>query len=159
MKKTIKIENPNHIAEALRRWAKRRNENFIVLTLNGMHEIIGIHHITKGLVNKTIVHPREVFYPAIKDNAVSVAFVHNHPSNQAYPSNEDDAITKRLCMAAKILGFNVLDHLIITKNGDYFSYRANERIDEKYFVYGDAKSIDNVELEKFTDEIAAENNN
>jgi DNA repair protein RadC len=158
MKKVIKIVNPEDIADALRKWGKCKEENFLVVTLNGMHEVIGIHHITKGLVNKTVAHPREIFFPAIKDYATSVAFAHNHPSGSSHPSNEDDNLTKRLCMAAKILGFNVLDHLIITKNGNFFSYRAAGRIDDKYFD-DDDKSIKTDEFEKFADEIAAENNN
>jgi len=125
----MKIIRPGDIFNLLKKWARKREENFLLITLNGAHEVIKIHHITKGIVNKTIVHPRECFYPAIKDYAVSVVFAHNHPSGQNKPSEDDNEINIRLKMSSEILGFNMLDNLIITKNS-YFSYREHGELYE-----------------------------
>jgi len=157
MKNSVKIRNPVDLSGILAKWGKRRQENFLVVTLNGKHETIKIHHISKGLVNRTVVHPREVFFPAIKDNAVAVAFAHNHPSGSTDPSENDDDITKRLCMAAKILGFNVLDHLIIT-NREYYSYRVNGKLNDPDSGYGDDSFLKDEKFELFANEIAAEKN-
>jgi DNA repair protein RadC len=96
----------------------------LLLTLNSAHAVIKRHVVTKGLVNRTIVHPREVFYHAIKDFASSLVVVHNHPSGDTTPSGEDDEITYRLLECAEILGFHLLDHLIIAKCG-FFSYKRS----------------------------------
>jgi len=128
MKESIPIKSPESVLPLLRRWKNRRQENFLTITLNGAHEVIKIHHITMGLVNRTIVHPRECFYPAIKDLASAVIFIHNHPSGSIHSSAEDDEITKRLSMAAEIIGINFLDHIIITPKSSYYSYRQDGKI-------------------------------
>ena len=144
--KGTRIRHPEDIYAVVRPWARRREENFLAVTLNGRHEVIKVHHVSKGLVNKTIVHPRECYYPAIKDYASSVAFVHNHPSGDASPSQEDKEITKRLCMAGKILGFNVLDHIIITKK-HLCSLRQEGLIQEEFSI---------AEEKEFADYLVAE---
>jgi DNA replication and repair protein RadC len=73
--------------------------------------------ITVGLLNHSLVHPREVFADAITDRAASVILVHNHPSGTMEPSTQDTAITRQLAEAGQILGIRVLDHLIITRKG------------------------------------------
>jgi len=147
MKQQIKIRNPKDIVAATQKWKKCRQENFLVITMDGGHDIIKIHHVTKGLLNKTIVHPRECFFPAIKDYCAAVAFVHNHPSGHTYPSPEDDNITDRLCMAGGILGIEIIDHIIITPHSGYFSYRENGKIIEDYSTE---------EQKLFIEELAAE---
>ena len=122
MKKSIRIRTPDDIIPVVKEWENERQENFLVVTLNGKHDVIKVHHVSKGLVNETVAHPRECFYPAIKDNAVAVCFVHNHPSGDVRPSEEDKGVTDRLVLASVILGFNVLDHIIISKNG-WFSFK------------------------------------
>jgi len=147
MKQEIKIKTPKDIIAATAKWKKCRQENFLAITLDGAHNVIKVHHITKGLLNKTIVHPRECFFPVIKDYSAAVAFVHNHPSGNALPSFEDDSITNRLCMAAHILGIRLLDHIIITPNDDYYSYQQHGKINEDYT---------NSELRDFIEATAAE---
>jgi DNA repair protein RadC len=120
----MRITDPETIYDLLKSYRNRRQEHFFVVTLNGAHEVIKKHVVTKGLVNRTIVHPREVFYHAVKDFAVAVIVAHNHPSGNCVPSTEDDEITRRLSKAAGILGFHLLDHIIIAKT-DYYSYRKN----------------------------------
>jgi len=111
----FQIKSPVDVLPLLKRWRNCRQENFLAITLDGSHSVIKIHHISKGLVNKTIVHPRECYYPAIKDNAVAVLFAHNHPSGSVKPSQEDVDVTQQLCKAGAILGFHVLDHVIFSK--------------------------------------------
>ena len=123
-KKEIIIKKPVDIFNILKKYAKSQKEQFLVLTLNGAHIVIGIHIVTIGLANKTIVHPREVFYHAVKDNACALVFAHNHPSGNLEPSVEDKEITERLVDAAGIMGFHIVDHIIFSKN-DYYSMREN----------------------------------
>ena len=86
------------------------------LYLNSHNRIIHDEVISIGTINSNIVHPREVFRPAIEHNAVAIVLAHNHPSNTATPSIQDIEITKQLVQAGKILGINILDHVIITKS-------------------------------------------
>jgi DNA repair protein RadC len=97
-------------------------EKFICVHFNIKNRIISYEVVSMGSLTSSIVHPREVFKAAILANAASVLFMHNHPSGEPEPSIDDIEITNRLCKAAAILGINVLDHLIITRN-DYLSFR------------------------------------
>ena len=128
----IKIRTPDDVVPLVQKYANARQENFLVITLDGTHEVIKVHHLTKGLVNKTMIHPREAFYHAIKENATSVIFIHNHPSGHVEPSEEDRDITSRLNMASVLMGFNMLDHLIIAKSGRYYSFLGNGDIKNKF---------------------------
>lgn len=92
-------------------------EEFLILLLNARHEAIGRETVSVGSLNASIVHPREVFKPAIVASAASVILVHNHPSGDPEPSEEDLAITKRLVEAGELLGIGVLDHVIIARRG------------------------------------------
>lgn len=120
-KETVKVTNPEDIYQALSRYHRKRKENFLVLTLNGAHEVISIRIISIGIVNKSIVHPREIFIEAIKDNAAAIVVAHNHPSGNTEPSEEDREVTRRLTEAGKILGINVLDHVVFGQHG-YYSF-------------------------------------
>ena len=80
-----------------------------------------------GTLNANLVHPREIFAEALKQNAASVILVHNHPSGDAEPSEDDLTITKRITEAGKIMGIDVLDHIIITKN-KVFSFKEKKLI-------------------------------
>jgi DNA repair protein RadC len=147
MKELVTIRKPKDIIDVTQRWKRCRQENFLVITLNGAHEVIKVHHVSKGLLNKTIVHPRECYFHAIKDYAAAVVFVHNHPSGRALSSIEDDMVTDRLCMAGNILGIEIIDHIIITPDDCYFSYRENGKIVEDYSTE---------EQRLFIEELAAE---
>ena len=116
-----KIRGPKDIYHTVRHYAERRQERFICLSLNGAHELIAKRVITVGLVNQTIVHPREVFADPIVDRASAVIVAHNHPSGTLEPSEEDIGITQRLEATAKILGIKFLDHLIFSQKA-YFSF-------------------------------------
>jgi DNA repair protein RadC len=124
-----KIRHPQDIYDLLRHHADRRQERFLCLSLNGAHEVLALRIVSIGLINRTIVHPREVFADPISDRAAAVIVAHNHPSGQLKPSPEDDEITARLRAAAGVLGLNFLDHLIFTETA-WFSYRQSGRIDK-----------------------------
>jgi DNA repair protein RadC len=112
-----KIADPKNAYLLFKRYTKATKEQFLVLTLNAAHEPISISIVSIGTANRTVVHPREVFYKAIKDMASAIIVCHNHPSGKLEPSEEDMNITNRLNEAGKILGIRVLDHLIISKAG------------------------------------------
>jgi DNA repair protein RadC len=118
---TYKVSRPQDIYGALARYARARNERFFAITLNGAHEIIKVHIVSIGLVNRTVVHPREVFITAIKDNSCAIIIAHNHPSGRLDPSPEDRDITNRLRQASEVLGITLLDHVIFSSSG-YYSF-------------------------------------
>ncbi|MDW7671493.1 MAG: DNA repair protein RadC [Bacillota bacterium] len=93
-----------------------KKEKFCVLLLNTKHEVMTIEEISVGSLNASIVHPREVFLPAIKKSSSAVILVHNHPSGDPTPSKEDIQITKRLIESGALIGISVLDHVIIGDN-------------------------------------------
>ena len=100
-------------------------EHFYIIALNSRNHSIA--EVSVGSLNASIVHPREVFAEAIKNKAASVIFAHNHPSGDPEPSEEDLVITKRLTEAGKILGIEIVDHIIAGKSG-YFSFKEKEMI-------------------------------
>jgi DNA repair protein RadC len=116
-----RISCPRDIYSALKRHANAKAERFLCITLNGAHEIVHVHIVTVGLVNRTLVHPREVLRPVLLDNACAFIIAHNHPSNHLEPSPEDIEITQRLREASAILGLSLLDHLVIGRSG-YLSF-------------------------------------
>ncbi|GHV82112.1 hypothetical protein AGMMS49991_06700 [Spirochaetia bacterium] len=130
-----KIKTPEDVYDLLKRYANAKKEQFIVVTVNGNHEPLSIRLVSTGLINKTIVHPREVFYPAVQDLATAVILCHNHPSDDLEPSAKDKGITKVLIAAGTIMGIHVLDHLIIGKSG-YYSFRLNGRLPDEDEIRG-----------------------
>ena len=123
------VKTPAAIYNLLKRYRNEQQEHFIVITLNGAHIPISMFIATIGLVNKTVVHPREVFSQAIQDKAVSIVICHNHPSGTLSASLEDKEITEKICKAGNILGIRVLDHIIISKNG-FLSLRESGYFNE-----------------------------
>ena len=93
----------------------------LVLLLDGKNRIIRRVQVSEGSLNQSIVHPREVFSPAVKESAAAVILVHNHPTGDPAPSSEDIAITRRLKEAGEIMGIKVLDHIIVG-DGEYVSF-------------------------------------
>lgn len=120
-KRAPSIANPADIYREIRHFSSREQENLIVVMLNGAHEVIGAFVATVGLLNRTIVHPREVFAPAIRERAAAVAIAHNHPSGNVMPSEEDKDVTARLKKAGEILGIKLLDHIVFSDER-YYSF-------------------------------------
>ena len=90
-------------------------EEFHIVTLDTKHKPLRTHRITVGTLDSSLVHPREVFRPAIRDAAAAVLLVHNHPSGDPTPSREDHAVTSRLTEAGKLIGITVLDHIVVAR--------------------------------------------
>ena len=88
-------------------------EVFGILILNTKNKIVAVHEISRGILNASIVHPREVFKPAILHNAATIICFHNHPSGDPEPSKEDIKITKQLVEAGEIMGIEIFDHIIV----------------------------------------------
>jgi DNA repair protein RadC len=110
----------NHYHYAFR---DRRKECFMTLLLDGKNRIMKEVRISEGSLNQSIVHPREVFNPAVRESAAAVILVHNHPSGDPAPSREDMEITRRLKEAGELMGVRVLDHIIIG-DGSFVSFTA-----------------------------------
>ncbi len=109
-----KISSPKDVAEYfIANFAGARQESFYIVLLTTAHRIITIREITRGILNSSPVHPREVFRPAITESAAAIIAIHNHPSGNPTPSPDDVGITQRLVEAGKLIGIPLLDHLII----------------------------------------------
>jgi DNA repair protein RadC len=121
-KTSTKVSEAKDVLPLLNDIANKQQEYFVCISLNGANEIIEKRIVTVGLLDKSQVHPREVFADVITDRAASVIFAHNHPSGELKPSNSDLKIHEQLTKAAKILGIRVLDHIIIAKKG-YCSFQ------------------------------------
>lgn len=122
-----KISSAKDLYPLLLHLADRKQEHFICISLNGANEVIEKRIITVGLLNVCQVHPREVFSDAIVDRAASIVVAHNHPSGNLAPSDADIHLTKRLKEAAKIIGIQLLDHIIFSENS-FLSFQEEKLI-------------------------------
>jgi len=100
----------------------KKRENFVALYLNARNQLIHKEIISIGTLNSSLVHPREVFEVAIRKLTAQIIIAHNHPSGDKSPSNGDNEVTKRIKEAGKILGIELIDHIVLTAN-DFFSFR------------------------------------
>lgn len=118
------ISSPADVERLLRgRIANLDRENFVVVLLNTKNEVVETSTVSVGTLDASLVHPREVFKPAVRASAASVILAHNHPSGMVEPSREDREVTRRLGEAADVLGIEVLDHVIV---GDgYYSMKEH----------------------------------
>ena len=98
-------------------------EHFLAAYLDGRHRAIGHAVVSVGTATASLVHPREVFQPAVHLGAVAVILAHNHPSGDVRPSDEDRAVTKRLAEAGRVLGISVVDALVIERGGAFYSFQ------------------------------------
>jgi DNA repair protein RadC len=119
------IRSPEDVLAQVRDLARARKEHFVVLLLNARHEMQCREVVSIGSLNASIVHPREVFQPAIMHSAAAVVLVHNHPSGDPEPSEEDLNITRRLVQVGEVVGIAVLDHVIVAMRG-LVSLRARQ---------------------------------
>jgi DNA repair protein RadC len=126
--KTRRLENnerytsPQQVFEHFHlSYRDRRKEYFLALLLDGKNRIIREVQISEGSLNQSIVHPREVFSPAVRESAAAIILVHNHPTGDPAPSREDIDITRRLKEAGDLMGVKVLDHIIIG-DGTFLSF-------------------------------------
>lgn len=103
--------------------ADEAQEVFIAVTVDARHRYSGHYEVSRGSLTTSIVHPREVFKQAIMRNAAAILLVHNHPTGDPTPSDEDVAVTRRLVHAGELLGIRILDHIIVGEDGSYASFR------------------------------------
>lgn len=122
VKESVKITEAKDVLPLINDISNKQQEYFICISLNGANEVIEKRIVTVGLLDKSQVHPREVFADVITDRAASVIFAHNHPSGELKPSNSDLKIHEQLREAGNILGIKVLDHIIVSKKG-YYSFQ------------------------------------
>jgi len=116
-----RITDAKDVYDELRQYADRQQEYFLSITLDGASHIINTRTVFIGTLNQSLVHPREVFTDAIADRAAGIIIAHNHPSGTLEPSAADRSITSRLAEVSRLVGIELLDHVILTRGG-YFSF-------------------------------------
>lgn len=126
-----KICSPEAVAKLMQEEAKADRECFWILHLNSANTVIEKELISIGLVNGSLIHSREVFKKAILNGAINIVTIHNHPGGQIKPSKEDKTAWEKLDKAGEILGINVIDHLVITPNGQYYSNKEEKNYGHK----------------------------
>ena len=110
------ITSPADVLPEIRFIRDLKKENFVAIFLNARNQVIKTDTISMGSLNASLVHPREVFAPAVGISAASVILAHNHPSGDVTPSKEDISLTKRMVQAGQIMGIEVVDHLIVASD-------------------------------------------
>jgi DNA repair protein RadC len=123
----LKIKFPVDVLPLIQHYGNRKQEHFLCISINGANEVMNIRVITIGLINKSQVHPREVFAEVIAERASAVIVAHNHPDGDLKPSSEDMIVTTRIKEAAAILGISLLDHIIFNNKG-YYSFVENNEL-------------------------------
>lgn len=128
------IRRPLEVVEFLRRVVRDdAREHFVALYLDGRHRPIAHQVVSIGTASAALVHPREVFQPAILVGACAVIVAHNHPSGDPTPSREDREITQRLAQAGALLGVSLLDSVVFTRKGEFVALRER---DASLFTHG-----------------------
>lgn len=122
-----KIETPADILPLVRHYADRKQEHFLCATVNGANEVLNVRVISIGLIDRSPVHPREVFADAVADRASGIVVAHNHPTGGLEPSPSDIAITSQLKAAGAIVGIELLDHIIFNRTA-YLSFLEEGRL-------------------------------
>ena len=121
----IRIETPSDLVPHIRHYVDRKQEHFICASVNGANEIINIRVVSIGLIDRSHVHPREVFADPLIDRASAVILAHNHPVGALNPSEQDIETTRRLQQAGEIMGITVLDHIIFNST-EYYSFLESD---------------------------------
>lgn len=122
-----RIETPADLLPHVRHYADRKQEHFLCASINGANEILNIRVVSIGLIDRTPVHPREVFADALIDRASAIIVAHNHPAGSLEPSASDVDVTMQLKAAGIVMGIALLDHIIFNRSG-YFSFLEAGRL-------------------------------
>src|SRR3990167_3105697 len=126
-KQSVLLLSPQDVWDQLKDIRDNKKEHFVIFFLDARNQEIKREIISVGSLNANLVHPREVFEPAVRHLAAHVIIAHNHPAGDPEPSEEDLATTKQLTEAGVILGIEVIDHIIVTKSS-YFSFKDGNLI-------------------------------
>ena len=113
----VKIETPADLLPQIKHYADRKQEHFLCATINGANEVMNVRVVSIGLIDRSPVHPREVFADAVSDRACAIIVAHNHPSGGLEPSPSDLDATRQLKAAGEIVGISLLDHIIFNRSG------------------------------------------
>lgn len=119
------VKSSSDVVPFVQNYAVSKKEHFLLVTLSGSHEIIQIHVVSMGTLNRTLIHPREIYGTAIREDAAAIIVCHNHPSGNCEPSEEDIAVTHNLEKVGEIMGIELLDHIIVCRDS-YFSFVDNK---------------------------------
>ena len=119
------IVSPSKVFEMCADIRSSRKEHLVVFYMNSGSKLISREVVSIGTLNESLLHPREVFEPAIRHSAAKILIAHNHPSGDVMPSPEDLVVTKRIRAAGELLGIELVDHIILTK-GQYLSFRSQK---------------------------------
>lgn len=122
----VRIETPADVLPLIRHFADRKQEHFLSISLNGANEVLNVRVVSIGLIDRTPIHPREVFADVLTDRASGVIVAHNHPSGSLEPSETDVQATKQLRQAGEMLGVDLLDHIIFNRKY-YYSFLESGR--------------------------------
>ncbi len=117
----LKIATPAEVLPLIRHYADRRQEHLLAVTINGANEVLSVRVVSIGLIDRSPVHPREVFADAVAERASGLILAHNHPEGALEPSAADREATRQLRAAGAVLGIELLDHIIFNRGG-YFSF-------------------------------------
>jgi DNA repair protein RadC len=124
---SVKIATPADILPLIHHYTDRKQEHLLAITINGANEVLNIRVVSIGLIDRTLVHPREVFADAVADRASGIIIAHNHPAGDLAPSPADIDATHQLKQAGAVVGIELLDHVIFNKLG-YFSFLESGRL-------------------------------
>lgn len=123
----LKIETPADVLPMIRHYADRKQEHFLSITINGANEVLNVRVVSIGLIDRSPVHPREVFSDAIADRASGIIVAHNHPSGKVEPSSSDIEVTQQLKTTGETIGIPLLDHVIFNRKA-YYSFLESGRL-------------------------------
>lgn len=126
-KKAVFVMSPKEIFRELKDIRNNKKEYFVIFYLDVRNQIIRKEIISIGTLNASIVHPREVFEPAVRNLAAQIILSHNHPSGDPQPSSEDLELTKKLVESGRLLGIEIIDHVVVCED-EYFSMKENKMI-------------------------------
>ena len=119
-----RLEGPRQVWDRLRGLRGKRKEHFVALYVNARNRLLHVETVSVGTLTASLVHPREVFGPAVERAAAGIIVAHNHPSGELQPSSEDRSTTRRLVQAGRLLGVPLLDHVVVA-DGGYFSFQEH----------------------------------
>ena len=122
----LRFSGPHDVVKYAQGYAMSDREIFVSLHLDSKNRVVGQEVVSVGTLNQAVVHAREIYKSAILANSAAIIISHNHPSGNVECSKEDDQLTRRMASAGRLLGIALLDHVIISPNGNWFSYQEKK---------------------------------